>query len=447
MTGFFRLRRQGVAVLFALDAEDLHQLVAVVIREEEIAVEAAFQTGVGSDELFHRPGVARHDHHQVVPVVFHGLQQRLDRLAAKVVLAAGREGIRLVDKQHAAERPLDHFLRLQRRLADVARHQTGAVHFHQLALAQHADRCVQTADQTCNRRLTGTGIADEYHVEAHRRHRQVVLLPQLAHFDEVNEVLDVFFDRFQSDQALQLFHQFVEVRLLLGLLFLGRGGISAAGRLHLGAVLLLETGLTARDKVQRVQPFAALAHAGSVADRSQPVSALGDEFRLAVGDLVIHSRQIQQNVGEHTDERAGGLGAFLRVALGQIPEENGRKEHILLADRAGQVPEQPLRLGPATGIDLIGHRHMALADAARPAPERKRAARHKIVQFRRQFRAADAVEGVGIGNVDLVKFFRGAVPGSRHGGKPPSHNFQTEIIVYLADIVKKGTCKGKANMR
>ena len=72
-------------------------------------------------------------------MVFHRLQQGLDRLAAKVVLTAGREGVCLVDKQHAAQGRLDDLLGFQRRLADIARHQARTVHLDQLSLAQQAD--------------------------------------------------------------------------------------------------------------------------------------------------------------------------------------------------------------------------------------------------------------------------------------------------------------------
>ena len=66
-------------------------------------------------------------------MVLHGFEDRVDRfLTERVVLL--RQGIGLVDEEDASHRFADLLLGLERRLADVAGHETGAVHFDQLSL-------------------------------------------------------------------------------------------------------------------------------------------------------------------------------------------------------------------------------------------------------------------------------------------------------------------------
>ena len=86
------LRREDVA-LAAAHFEDLEHLLRGVVLEQQETVEAALQTGVGVDELIHQVGVARHDHHQIVPVILHGLEDGVNSLLTEVVVAAAVEGV------------------------------------------------------------------------------------------------------------------------------------------------------------------------------------------------------------------------------------------------------------------------------------------------------------------------------------------------------------------
>ena len=388
-------------------------------------------------------------------MVLHRLQQGLNGLTAEVVLPAGRERVSLVNEEHAAQGGLNHFLRLKGGLAHIARHQARAVHFDQLALAQDADGRVQAADQAGDGGLAGAGVAEEDHVEAHRRDRKVVLLTELADLDKVDEVLDLLLHGLKAHQAVQLLHQLVEVRLLRFLLLRFRRVRTAAGGLDLGAVLLHEAGLAAGDKVQGIQAFAGLAHTGGVADGRQPVGAFGDELRLGIGHVVIHRREVEQDVGQHPDKGSGGLGAALGIGLRQIPEKHGRQEDVFLAHGAGQVPEQPLRLLPAAGVDLVCHLDMALADAAGSAPQGEGALGHEFIQLRGQIGTADPVKRVGVGQIDFMKFFRAAAPCCGHRCKASvsdsimalRHAHAEFIIEQSARSVKKGTCKQGENMR
>ena len=65
------------------------------------------------DELFHQAIVARDDHDEVVAVILHRLEQRVDGLLTEVVVALAVEGVGLVHEQHAAHGLLDDLLGLQ----------------------------------------------------------------------------------------------------------------------------------------------------------------------------------------------------------------------------------------------------------------------------------------------------------------------------------------------
>ena len=203
-------------------------------------------------EVLHRPVVARNDDHKLVPVVLHGLEQGLDGLAAEVVLAPGGEGVGLVDEEHAAYGLFDDLAGAQRGLADVARHEPGAVHLYELALLERADGGVEPGEQSCHGRLAGAGVAGEHHVQAHRRAGQTRCLAQAADFYEVHQAANLALHALQADERVELGHELVEVGLLGGL-FLGLGGGRGGLAGGLGAVpdgvLVYERGLAAGDKV------------------------------------------------------------------------------------------------------------------------------------------------------------------------------------------------------
>jgi hypothetical protein len=113
--------------------------------------------------------VAGEDHHQVVALVLHHLQQDLDRLLAVVALVLGPvEVIGLVDEQHAAHRLLEHFLGLRRGVADVLADQVVARHRDQMALAHIAEPMQDLGHAQRDRGLAGAGVAGEAHVQRRR---------------------------------------------------------------------------------------------------------------------------------------------------------------------------------------------------------------------------------------------------------------------------------------
>ena len=89
--------------------EDRDQLVGRCSRgTSSVRAKRLFRPGLASMKLAHLVRVAGDDDGEIVAVVLHELDERVDRLAAEVVLAAARQRVRLVDQQHAAERRLEH---------------------------------------------------------------------------------------------------------------------------------------------------------------------------------------------------------------------------------------------------------------------------------------------------------------------------------------------------
>ena len=78
------------------------------------------KTRIRLEEDIHALFVASQDHHQVVALVLHHLEQHLDRLLAVIALVVGAvEVVSLVNEQHAAHRLFHDLLGLRRGVADI----------------------------------------------------------------------------------------------------------------------------------------------------------------------------------------------------------------------------------------------------------------------------------------------------------------------------------------
>ena len=349
-------------------------------------------------------------------MVLHRLEQRFDRLAAKVVLAAGGKGVRLVDEQHAAERRLDDLLRFERRLPDVARDEPRAIHLDKLPLAQCADGGVQPRHEPRHGRFAGAGVAEEHHMQAHGAVRQAVFLAQLAHFDEIREIFDLALDRAETDKFLKLCHQLFKARLWgLFCLLCGRFGVRFLFSDGGHARLRRERLLAARHIVRGVDGRFGLHNVCPVADGGELIGALGDVFGLGHRDLVVHGGEIEQDVREHPHKNARIGRAAARVLLRQIPEEERRQEIGAFAHLLGELPEK-VRAGlAALGIELIHRVHMLLAEPGAALPETERAGHHKLIQLLCKTAPRDFIKRLRVGDIGFMQLLRGAFPGCRHG--------------------------------
>ena len=99
-------------------------------------------------------------------MVLHQLHQLGDRLGAELPGPLGRERVGLVDEQHAADRPVDDGLHLERGLADVAGDEVGPRHLDEVPLRHQPDAAVQPGDDPGHGRLAGPGVAGEDDVQA-----------------------------------------------------------------------------------------------------------------------------------------------------------------------------------------------------------------------------------------------------------------------------------------
>ena len=140
---FQKLQKKGPCVVcqyvpaaFAAQFKDLCQLLCCIIRKMQKTVKTAFQTGVGMDEPLHGLSVAGHDHHQVLPMILHSLEQGIDGFLPVIAATPVGERIGLVDKEHTSHCLLKNLTGLNGRLPYITGHQPATVYFHQLAFGQ-----------------------------------------------------------------------------------------------------------------------------------------------------------------------------------------------------------------------------------------------------------------------------------------------------------------------
>ena len=167
----------GEPVLLALQhlVRDLQQLAQREVGEVDVMGDPRGHARVGPEEGVHPVGVAGQDHHQVLPVRLHELQQDLDRLLAVVALVLRAvQVVRLVDEEHPAHRAFEHLLGLRGGVAHVLADQVVPGDADQLALAQVAELAQQLAHVRGHGRLARAGAAGEAHVQARPRRGEPV---------------------------------------------------------------------------------------------------------------------------------------------------------------------------------------------------------------------------------------------------------------------------------
>ena len=224
----FGLLFNFIVVFVAVFIEDRFQFIHCVIRKLYVFIKTGLEAGIAAYKLFHRFGISGHDDDQVVAIVLHRFQDRVDSLLAECIILLG-ESVGLIDEENPADCFCDLFLGLNGSLTHISGDKAGAVHFDQLSFGQYADLLVQPGQYSGHRSFPGTRIARKYQVLGHRRFLQAALLPELLDQREIRHIPDILLDRFETDQLVQRLHR-VFFRFIMPGFFcsirIRRGGIA-----------------------------------------------------------------------------------------------------------------------------------------------------------------------------------------------------------------------------
>ncbi len=212
--------RRLVAELVRLHVEhherDLHQLVDRVVGEVDVVGDARAQARVRREELVHPIVVTGEDDDEPVPLALHHLEQDLDRLLPVVALVLGPvQVVRLVDEEDAAERALQHLLRLRRGMADVLADEVVARAGDDGRALDVAETVQELGDAHRNGGLAGARVAGERHVQRRPVGGEADFLPEPVDDEQRGDLLDPLLDRLEGDElAVEPGEHLVDVRLV-----------------------------------------------------------------------------------------------------------------------------------------------------------------------------------------------------------------------------------------
>ena len=196
-----RFGGQVVTGLLQHHLPDQHQLTELVVGEVEVVSDPGAHPGIGAEELIHPVLVARQDHHELVALVLHHLEQDADRLLPEVPGVGDVEQVvRLVDEQHPAHGLFQHPLRPRRGLPDVFAHEVVAHGVHQVSPLQVAQPVQHVGHPQRHRGLAGTRCPGEAHVQVRPGRLQAEPLPGPVHQQQRGDLQNVLLHRDQADQ-------------------------------------------------------------------------------------------------------------------------------------------------------------------------------------------------------------------------------------------------------
>ena len=202
-----------IIIFFQVQVKDRHQLIDGIVRKFNVLIESALQSGIAVNKTFHRLRVSGNDHDQVISVILHRFQDRIDRFLSEII-RLGNQRISLIDKEHAAQSFLDLLLSLDRSLSHISGNQPGTVNLNQLPLGQNSDLLVELCKDPCDRRFSCTGVPGKYKMQRDRYGFQPRILSALLDLRKICQFPDIMLDLIQPDQVVQRLHR-IFLRLFL----------------------------------------------------------------------------------------------------------------------------------------------------------------------------------------------------------------------------------------
>ena len=139
-------------------------------------------------------------------MVFHSLQQRLDRLGAVVVAdqIRWRQCICLVDEEDTSDRVLHSLVGFGCSMADVLADEPGPVDLDQVAALEQPHRPVGLGEESGNGRLARAGVSVKDEVLTDGHVGEAVFAAPALHFEEGKKGGDLFLDGRQSNEGIEL---------------------------------------------------------------------------------------------------------------------------------------------------------------------------------------------------------------------------------------------------
>jgi hypothetical protein len=182
--------------------------------------DARAHAGIAVEEAVHLVLVTGKNHNQIVTVVFHALQQDLDRFLAVVTFVLGLvEIVGLVDEKHPAHGALDHFAGFGRGVADILADEIVSRHRDHVAFADIAETMQDFGHPERHGGFPGTGVSGEVHVQRRRARGQAELAAKPVDQEQRRDLADAGLDGLQANEfAVELAQHLIDVgRLELGL--------------------------------------------------------------------------------------------------------------------------------------------------------------------------------------------------------------------------------------
>ncbi len=147
------------------------------------------------EEHFHPVCITCKDNHKILAVVFHDLQENLDRFLSVVAFIIGPiEIIGLVNKQDATHSALEDLFGFWCCVADILAHKIIARYRYEMAFADIAQAMENIRHTQGKGRFTCTGIACEAHMQRRRLMREAHAFARAFDNEQRRDFTQALFD-------------------------------------------------------------------------------------------------------------------------------------------------------------------------------------------------------------------------------------------------------------